>query len=96
MTVKISISLTDDLHEAVKTIAEQSGTTVSGFFADLAQQRIDADRASTEQLHRLNGPARQADPDAYEQRRAEFLQRANAAKEAAARKAAQLRGSDAA
>jgi type I site-specific restriction endonuclease len=92
MAMKITISIPDELHEEVKAWAEMTGNSVSGWFAELAQQRLDADRASRERLRRLNDPARKTDPDAYQRRQADFIARARASQEAAARRAAELRG----
>ncbi|MEU4324299.1 ribbon-helix-helix domain-containing protein [Nonomuraea dietziae] len=86
MAVKITISIPEDLHEELKMWAERTGGTVSGFFADLAQQRLDADRASRERLARLVAKDRAVDPEGYDQRRAEMRERMHAAQKAAAAK----------
>lgn len=90
VTQKFSISLPDDLYEEVKVMAEQSGTTVSGFLADLAQQRADADRASRERLARLIAKDRAVDPEGYDQRKDDIRRRMHAAQQAAAAKKADV------
>lgn len=86
MAQKFSMSLPDDVYDLVKEMAEQAGTTVSGYLAGLAKERADADRTSRERLARLTSKDRAADPDAYDQRREEIRQRMHAAKAAAAAK----------
>ncbi|MFE3455007.1 hypothetical protein ACFXJ8_39395 [Nonomuraea sp. NPDC059194] len=86
MAVKISISIPETLHEELRTWAEKTGGTVSGFFAELAQQRLDADRASRERLARLVEKDRAVDPEGYDQRRDAMRERMHAAKQAAAAK----------
>ncbi|MBG0833240.1 hypothetical protein HS041_36670 [Planomonospora sp. ID67723] len=88
MASKITISIPDELHDQVKEWAEATGGTVSGFFADLAQQRLDADRSSRERLAAMIAKDRAVDPEAYDERRAELRRRMHAAKDAAVRKRA--------
>ncbi|WP_188190245.1 hypothetical protein [Nonomuraea sp. SYSU D8015] len=83
MAQEFSISLPDDVYDLVKAMAEQEGTTVSGYLAGLAKERADVDRTSRERLARLTAKDRAADPDAYDQRREEIRQRMRAAKVAA-------------
>ncbi|MGC5010175.1 ribbon-helix-helix domain-containing protein [Streptosporangium sp. DT93] len=90
MAQKISISIPDELHAELTAWAEQTGGTVSGFFAELARQRLDADRASHERLAALTAKDRAAGPDSYDRRRSELHQRMIAAKAAAVRKKANL------
>ncbi|MEU6414047.1 hypothetical protein [Microbispora sp. NPDC046933] len=88
MTVKITISLPDDLHEEIKAITDQSGESVSGFFAALARTRLDADRWSREQLKAELDAIRAADPEGFDRQRAALRARMRAALESAGRKAA--------
>ncbi|MGP3957813.1 ribbon-helix-helix domain-containing protein [Nonomuraea sp. 3N208] len=90
MTQKFSISLPDEVYEEVKALAEQAGTSVSGYLARLAKQRIDADRESRERLARLTAKDRAADPEGYDQLRADMRARMHAAQRAAAEKKARL------
>lgn len=84
----------DGLYNEIKIIADQQGTTISGWFTELAQQRLDADRTSREQLQRLDDAARQADPEGFQVRREQFTARLRAAQQVSARNAAHLRKSD--
>jgi metal-responsive CopG/Arc/MetJ family transcriptional regulator len=93
VAVKISISIPEELYDEVKDWAEQTGGTVSGFFADLAQQRLDADRRSRQRLKELIEKDRAADPEGYDEMRAGLRDRMHAAQAAAARKAADFRSS---
>ncbi|WP_432923527.1 ribbon-helix-helix domain-containing protein [Microbispora sp. CA-135349] len=96
MAVKISISIPEELHDEVKAWADQTGGTVSGFFADLAQQRLDADRRSRQRLRELIEKDRAADPKGYDAMRNSLRERMHAAQVAAAQKAAEFRSSGAA
>lgn len=86
MAQKFSMSLPDDVYEMVKEMADQEGTTVSGYLAGLAKQRADADRASRERLARLTAKDRATDPEGYDRRRADIRERMHAAQRAAAAK----------
>lgn len=88
MAQKFSMSLPDDVYDMVKEMADQEGTTVSGFLAGLAKQRADADRASRDWLAHLTAQDRAVDPEGYDRRRAELHERMHAAQRAAAAKKA--------
>jgi hypothetical protein len=85
---KFSVSLPDEVYDMVKDMAEQAGTSVSGYLAGLAKQRADADRASRERLARLTAKDRAHDPEGYERRKADIRDRMHAAQRAAAAKKA--------
>jgi hypothetical protein len=87
---KFSMSLPDEVYELVKEMADQEGTTVSGYLAGLAKERADADRASRERLARLTAKDRTADPEGYDRRKMEMRERMHAAQRAAAEKKASI------
>ncbi|WP_433259600.1 hypothetical protein ACQPYK_48570 (plasmid) [Streptosporangium sp. CA-135522] len=91
MTAKFSISIPDDMYEDVKKLATQQGTTVSGWFADLAQQKLDADRRSRALLAEKIEQDRAVDPEGHAQMADELRQRMRSAQAAARRKAADVR-----
>ncbi|GIH79664.1 hypothetical protein [Planobispora longispora] len=74
----------NDLHEEIRALLGESGN-VSGFFAEPARAALDADRWSREQLKAELAAVRSADPEGYDQRRADLVARMHAAWEAAAR-----------
>ncbi|MBB5967273.1 ribbon-helix-helix domain-containing protein [Planomonospora venezuelensis] len=91
MTAKFSISLPDEMYEEVKTLAEQQGTTVSGWFADLARQRLDADHRSRALLAERIEHDRAADPDGHARMADELRRRMREAQVAARHKADKAR-----
>ncbi|GGL47360.1 ribbon-helix-helix domain-containing protein [Planomonospora parontospora] len=88
MAVKLSITLPGDLYEEIKMLAGQQGTTVSGWFAELARQYLDDDRRSRAVLAERIRHDRVADPEGHAEMAADLRKRMRDAQEAARRRAA--------